>query len=134
MFYVLVLFYIPYSISCSFLYSILYFILCSTYYILYTLFHILFYILFYIYSMFYSLFLLNFILCSVLYPIPVRARPILRQRSSNDGCCPGHCRGVVVEVLLVALVFSRAYGRGLQDKTAQRSVGYLMGRRDSKAC
>ena len=40
---------------------------------------------------------------------------------------------VVVEVPLVALVF-RAYGRGLQDKTAQRSVEYLMGRRDSKAC
>ena len=39
---------------------------------------------------------------------------------------------VVVEVLLVALFFSRAYGRGLQDKTTQRSVEYLMGRRDSK--
>ena len=39
----------------------------------------------------------------------------------------------VVEVLLVALVF-RAYGRGLQDKTAQRLVEYLMGRRDLKAC
>ena len=38
----------------------------------------------------------------------------------------------VFEALIVA--FFRAYGRGLQDKTAHRSVEYLMGRRDSKAC
>ena len=41
---------------------------------------------------------------------------------------------LVVEALLAALVFFRAYDRGLQDKTAQRSVEYLMGRRDSTAC
>ena len=41
---------------------------------------------------------------------------------------------VVDEVLLVALFFPRAYGRGLGDKTAQRSAEYLMGQRDSKAC
>ena len=41
---------------------------------------------------------------------------------------------VDVLALLVALVFPSAYDRGVQDKTAQRSSEYLMGRRDLKAC
>ena len=41
---------------------------------------------------------------------------------------------VVVEALLITLFFFRVYSRGFQDKTARRSVEYLMGRRDSKAC